>query len=435
MKSRGAAIAALAALVLGCGCGKAVPPAVPPPAPADAAAVPWKRPPITDFHAHLSLDGADRIRQIMAENGVQRLINLSGGSGRHNGQAWQMAKLLADQFPGQIINFASPNWRGFGHPEWIARETSALQVAVEQYGFAGVKIAKGLGLGHTDEHDQLLAVDDARLDPLWAKAAALGIPVCIHVADPRAFWWPLTPQNERWDELGVHPYWAYGPVPAQVMAGFDPQAQELVRQRPAVPSWPAMLQAAERMYRRNPKTTFVAVHFGNAAEDLDYVDGLLQRNRNVWIDTAARVGEFGRHPADKVRAFFDKWQDRIVFGTDIGIGSDYLMLGSNGLNEPQLADVKPFYDAHWSYFETNSRQIAHPSPIQGRWTVDAIGLAPAVLDKIYRTNAVRLLDRQALLAQAATAPPPIACATVPPPADPTPAWALTLGQTATAATP
>ncbi len=418
--------AALAALVIAIGCGKSGAPSTPAPAAPDVAPVAGKRPPITDFHAHLSLDGAERVRQIMADNGVERFINLSGGSGRHNGQAWLMAKMLADQFPGRIINFASPNWRGFGHPEWIAREAAALQAAVTQFGFAGVKIAKGLGLGHTDDRDQLVAVDDPRLDPLWAKAAELGIPVCIHVADPRAFWWPLTPQNERWDELGVHPYWAYGPIPDSVMAGFEPQAQELVRQRIPVPSWPAMLQAAERMYRRNPKTTFVAVHFGNAAEDLDYVDGLLQRNANLWIDTAARVGEFGRHPAERVRAFFDKWQDRIVFGTDIGIGSDYLMLGSNGQTEPQLPDVKPFYDAHWAYFETQARQIAHPSPIQGRWAVDAIGLAPAVLNKIYRENAAKLLDRSFLLARAAAAPPTVANAAVPPPADPTPAWAAAL---------
>ncbi|MBM4345102.1 MAG: amidohydrolase family protein [Deltaproteobacteria bacterium] len=424
----------LAAALVAASCAK--PSAGPPPTSLpDAAPAAWKRPPITDFHAHLSLDGADRLRQIMADNGVERFVNLSGGSGRHNAQAWLMAKLLADQFPGKIVNFASPNWRGFGHPDWIARETEALDTAVTQYGFAGVKIAKGLGLGHTDEHDRLVAVDDPRLDPLWRKAADLGIPVCIHVADPRAFWWPLTPRNERWDELGVHPYWAYGPIPDDVMAGFPPQAQELVRQRTPVPSWPAMLQAAERMYRRNPRTTFVAVHFGNAAEDLDYVDGLLQRNPNVWIDTAARVGEFGRHPAGKVRAFFDKWQDRTVFGTDIGIGSDYLMLGSNGEVEPQMADVKPFYDAHWQFFETTARQIAHPSPIQGRWHVDAVGLPAAVLDKIYRSNAAKLLDRNLLKARAASAPAPQPNAAVPPPADPTPAWAQALSQAGTAAAP
>ncbi|MSQ83377.1 MAG: hypothetical protein EXR77_10910 [Myxococcales bacterium] len=387
-------------------------------------AVAWQRPAVIDFHAHLSLDGVDRVRQIMADNGIELMINLSGGSGRRGGQSWYLAKALSDQLGGKILNFASPDWRDFGEPQWAAREAAALEQAVVQFGFRGVKISKGLGLGHTDERDQLVAVDDIRLDPLWQKAAQLGIAVCIHVADPRAFWWPLTEKNERWDELGVHPYWAYGPVSAEVLATFPPQAQELVNQRTAVPSWPQLLQSAERLYRRNPKTTFVAVHFGNAAEDLAYVDGLLLRNSNLSIDIAARVGEFGRHPADAVKAFFEKWQDRIVFGTDIGIGGDYLMLGSNGEIEPELKDVKPFYDAHWQYLQTAARQIAHPSPIQGRWKVDAIGLSAAVLDKLYRRNALRLLDRAVLVERANKAPPAQAMPSTPPPADPTPAWAL-----------
>ena len=400
-------------LLLACNKTAEVVPAKPAPA--------WQRGAVVDFHAHLSLDGLERIRQVQADNGIALMINLSGGSARQGTEAWQAAKLLADQLPGRIVNFESPNWRGFGQPGWAQREAAALEHAVLHFDFKGLKIAKGLGLGHTDQRDQLVAADDPRIGPLWDKAGELGVPVCIHVADPRAFWWPLTRQNERWDELGVHPYWAYGPVPAEVLATFPTEVQELVVQRPKVPSWPEMLQAAERMYRAHPRTSFVAVHFGNAAEDLDYVDGLLQRNANVWIDTAARVGEFGRHPAEKVRAFFEKWQDRIVFGTDIGIGSDYLMLGSNGEIEPQLADIKPFYQAHWQYFETTAKQIAHPSPIQGRWRVDAIGLPTPVLDKIYRLNAQSLLDRAARKAHGAQVQP--ATGPVPPPTDPTPVWA------------
>jgi len=391
------------------------------PAAKDVAQPGWKRPPIIDFHAHLSLDGAERVRQIADTNGIELFVNLSGGSARHGTQAWQISQMLSRELPGRVVHFVNPNWRDFGAPGWAEREAAALETAVLQFGFAGLKISKGLGLGHTDENDRLVAVDDRRLDPLWAKAGALGVPVCIHVADPRAFWWPLTERNERWDELGVHPYWAYGPVPAAVLSRFPDEIQQLVLRRPKVPSWPALLQAAERMYRNHPKTIFVAVHFGNAAEDLDYVDGLLDRNPNVWIDTAARVGEFGRHPAARLRAFFDKWQDRIVFGTDIGVGGDHLMLGSNGEIEPELKDVEPFYRGHWRFFETSERAIPHPSPIQGRWTIDAIGLSPAVLDKIYRANALNLLDRGGVRARTASFAP--STAPIPPPADPTPAWA------------
>ena len=354
----------------------------------------YKRPPIIDFHGHLGLDGADRLAQIMAENGIETIVNLSGGSFRRGPEQWQSAQMLAAALHGHVLNFMNPDWRGFGTPGWGEREATRLQDAVDHYDFRGLKIAKVLGLGLIDEiTEKLVAVDDPRLQPLWHKCADLGVPITIHVADPRAFWWPLNPQNERWDELKVHPGWAYGPIPPELAAQ--------VPERPAVPSWAALLEAAERLYRANPRTTFIAVHFGNAAEDLDYVDALLTRNDNVYIDLAARVGEFGRHPADKLRDFFVKWQDRIVFGTDIGVGADYLMLGSNGEVEPQMPDVRPFYEAHFRFFETPDAHIAHPSPIQGNWTVDAIDLPAPVLEKIYRGNALKLLDRDRLRAFAA----------------------------------
>lgn len=406
-------------------CRKAEPAAAAPQAADSSAATTpapaWKRPPIIDFHTHLSLDGAERIAAIQRDAGIAKMINLSGGSGRGEAIAQRAAQALAQSMPGRIVNFATPWWRGCCDQTWADRESEALRQAVQKYGFAGLKISKGLGLGHTDELDRLIAPDDPRLHKLWQTAGELGIPVSIHVADPRAFWWPLTRDNERWDELGVHPYWAYGPVPQEILAAFPVEVQQMVTQRPQVPAWSAMLQAAERLFRAHPQTIFVAVHFGNAAEDLDYVDGLLTRNANVSIDIAARVGEFGRHPAAKVKAFFEKWQDRIVFGTDIGIGADGLMLGSNGAVEPTMADVLPFYQAHFAYLEGTGKGIAHPSPIQGRWTVDAIGLAPAVLDKLYFRNAEALLDQAALKkrAQAITASSaPLGLAD-----DATPVWA------------
>ena len=145
-------------LLVGLGCKPQAPaaPATPPPAP-------WQRPPVIDFHGHLSLDGAARIAQVLTENGIEKVINLSGGSARRGMAEWQQAKALADQFGGRIINFAMPNWRGFGQPGWAEREAEALQLAVDQFGFAGLKISKALGLGVTDATDQLIAPDDPRL--------------------------------------------------------------------------------------------------------------------------------------------------------------------------------------------------------------------------------------------------------------------------------
>ncbi len=361
----------------------------PAPNPATVTSAPWHRPGykppiIVDFHGHLSITGVKRIARHMDANAVGMIINLSGGSGRNGGVGWKYALALANALPGKIVNFANVDWRGCCGKEWSKREVARLRFAVTRLGYKGLKISKALGLGATDEAGKLVAVDDPRLGPLWQEAARWKLPVAIHVADPKAFWQPLDKKNERWDELSVHPSWSY-------------HGEE-------VPSWTELLDAAERMYAANPKTTFVAVHFGNAGEDPDRVGRMLKRLPNVNIDIAARVGEFGRHDPAKMRQFFIDHQDRIVFGTDIGIADDYLMLGSNGAEMPTDADVRPFFDAHFRYLEGKSRQIDHPSPIQGRWKVDAINLPAAVLDKVYRGNALKLLGR---VVEAKPAPTPV----------------------------
>ncbi len=177
--------------------------------------------------------------------------------------------------------------------------------------------------------------------------------------------------NERYEELALHPQWSF----------YGPQ-------------WPdrlSLLGELERVFAKHPKTTFISVHFGNNAEDLDYVDRILDTYPNVYIDTAARLGEIGRHPPDKVRNFFIKHADRVLFGTDIGLSERGIMLGSTGREVPTEADIKPFYDAHWRFFEGHEKAIAHPTPVQGRWTIDAIDLPDDVLLKLYRDNAMRVL--------------------------------------------
>ena len=93
-------------------------------------------------------------------------------------------------------------------------------------------------------------------------------------------------------------------------------------------------------------------------------------------------------------------QDRVLFGTDLGVTSQGIMLGSTDGKEPSLRDTLTFFARHWQFFETDDRNIAHPTPIQGHWKVNAIGLPPAVLRKFYRDNAIKLLHWPALTALA-----------------------------------
>jgi predicted TIM-barrel fold metal-dependent hydrolase len=162
---------------------------------------------------------------------------------------------------------------------------------------------------------------------------------------------------------------------------------------------------------RHPKTTFIGVHFGNDPEDPDQVARMLDKYSNLYIDTAARVPEIGRHDPAKMRRFFEKYQDRVLFGTDTGVGGsqEEMMYGSNGADPPTAKDEEQFFSATYRYFETRDRQFASPTPIQGRWKIDGVGLPDSVLRKIYYENAARLLrfaPRGSHASQSATHPPP-----------------------------
>ncbi|PIE18666.1 MAG: hypothetical protein CSA66_04205 [Proteobacteria bacterium] len=338
---------------------------------------PWRpgyeRPPVIDVHAHISSTALDRLGQVMDDSGLRTMTNMSGGV---VGRTAERSVEASTRFGGErLVHFVNVDWRlrhreGFG--AYMAR---ALEHAVTRYGFKGLKISKALGLAVTDAQGRRLPVDWPELAPLFDKAGELGVPVSIHTGDPKAFWDPVTPDNERYAELKVHPRWSF--------------------HGPEFPSREQLLAERDRLVARHPKTTFILVHFGNNPEDLDYVDALLKRHPNAVIDTAARVPEIGRHPPDEVRDFFIRHKARILFGTDLGLTADHIMLGSSGEQEPSFDDVKPFYDAHWRFFEGNERGIAHPTPIQGDWTVDAINLPEDVLDYLYWKNAARILKLDA----------------------------------------
>ncbi|MDB6070058.1 MAG: Amidohydrolase, partial [Verrucomicrobiales bacterium] len=214
--------------------------------------------------------------------------------------------------------------------------------------------------------------DDPRLDAMWEKCGELGMPVSVHVADPQAFWRAFDEKNERWKELKDHRSWWFGD-PAKF-----PKREEL-------------LEALNRVIERHPKTTFVCVHFANNAEDLAWVDRMLDRYPNMMADLAARIPEIGRHAPEEVRRVFTKHADRLLFATDFMV-YDRLILGSAGDDErPTDADGVTFYNKCWRWLETNDRDWAHMTPIQGDWTISAIGLPPEVTRKIYFDNARKLL--------------------------------------------
>jgi hypothetical protein len=265
------------------------------------------------------------------------------------------------------------DYAGWDAADWSERAVRQVEEG-HRLGAAGLKEFKRLGLYLRDGQNRLIRVDDPKLDPVWRRCGELGMPVSIHVADPKAFWLPYDEHNERWNELRDHKSWWFGDTNK-------------------FPAWKELLAALDRVIARHPGTTFVGAHFGNNAEELDWVDASLRSHPNMLVDLAARIPEIGRHDPEAVRRFFLEHQDRILFGTDFMV-YDRLILGSSG-NEPPPTDqdAEVFYQKHWRWLETRDRNWAHMTPIQGDWTISSIGLPAPVLRKIYFDNARRLLAR------------------------------------------
>ncbi|HEX4462214.1 MAG TPA: amidohydrolase family protein [Polyangia bacterium] len=346
-------------------------PALAPVAPPVTHFVPSDIPRI-DVHTHVMPGALQHAITLMKAHGIVHIVNLSGGS-PGDGLEDSLAEAAA---VGHTSVFVNPDFRQIARGPGYGARMAAKIATAHALGARGVKIFKGLGLGYTDAHDKLVAVDDPGLDPVFEEAGKQHMPIAIHTGDPKAFWKPPTPDNERFDELSVHPDWSFFRAPV---------------------TWEQLYAQFERRVARHPKTTFIGVHFGNDPEDPVRVAQMLERHRNLYIDTAARIPEIGRvdanHDATRMRAFFERWGDRILFGTDTGVGAgEYdLMLGSTGAEPPQQADVERFFESTWRWFETRDKDIPSPTPIQGRWNVDGIGLPRAILERVYHANAEKLL--------------------------------------------
>jgi len=231
-------------------------------------------------------------------------------------------------------------------------------------GARGLKVWKLLGLRARDAAGRLVPVDDARLDPLWAEAGALRLPVTIHVADPMAFFEPLDASNERYEELLEHPDWHVWPTRPRGRPEAD-----------GFPPFDELVDGLEAVVARHPGTTFIGAHVGCAPEDLGRVDRMLATYPNWHVDIAARTAELGRQPYT-ARGLILRHRDRVLFGTDA-----------------------PPAPAAWAvyarFLETSDESFPYDPEggpgSQGRWQIHGLGLPTDVLRAVYSDNARRLI--------------------------------------------
>jgi predicted TIM-barrel fold metal-dependent hydrolase len=335
--------------------------------------------PLIDFHTHISgstksdrgvelspsreyFGSAEELLAVMDRKNLRAMVNLTGGY--EKGLAEAVMK-YDRAHPGRFYTFTEPSYSRFKEPNYPKAQEEAIEQA-HRDGACGLKILKTLGLYLRENitSGTLVKIDDPRFDPMWDACGQLNIPVAIHVSDPIAFFTPTDRFNERYEELNNNPDWSF-------YGGDFPSNAEL-------------LAARNRVMARHAKTQFVVLHVGNFAEDLQNVSENLDRFPNMHVDVAARIGELGRQPRT-ARNFFDRYQDRILFGTDAT---------PHGDEYPQQVFNDKLYEIYFRFLETDDEYFDYAParvPPQGRWRIYGINLPEPILNKVYFDNAARLL--------------------------------------------
>ncbi|MEM8848159.1 MAG: amidohydrolase family protein [Bacteroidota bacterium] len=302
-----------------------------------------------DVHSHqyrMATQDLSSLIRDMDNINMGVMVNLSGGSG--TGLKAMMDNINTN-YQNRFVVFANVDFSGVGKEGWGEQAANQLERDVNN-GAKGLKIYKSLGLRHKDVNGNRIAVDDQRLDPVWAKCAELGIPVLIHSADPKSFWDPMDKNNERWLELKTRP--------RRKRSDTNPAP------------WQQIIDEQHRMFKKHPKTKFINAHMGWYANNLDKLSQLMEEIPNMNVGIGAIIAELGRQPK-RAKAFFLKYQDRILFGKDAWNPSEF-----------------PTY---FRVLETEDEYFPYYRKYHAFWAMYGLGLPDEVLKKVYYKNALNLI--------------------------------------------
>ena len=286
--------------------------------------------------------------QTMDEAGVDQTVVMT----YQTGDTFDSLVQVYNNYPDRFILFCGFDYTGYDQPDYGSAAVAELERCV-QMGARGVGELgdKGKGLFYSKPTPASgMHIDDDRMKPLIDKCGELGIPISIHVAEPI---WMYAPMDSTNDGLMNAYNWR-----------LDDQ--------PGIVDHAGMVQSLENAVRDHPNTTFIACHYANCSYDLTILGKLLDQYPNLYADNAARYAETATIPR-YVASFYEKYQDRLVFGTDMGTDIGMYRL---------LFRIMESSDEH---FYDHERFGYH-------WALNGYGLSDDVLQQVYRTNALKILN-------------------------------------------
>lgn len=305
--------------------------------------------PFIDVHNHqftMPVQDLDDLVKEMDSLNMGVMVNLSGFRGKY--LEWSLDN-VNNNYPSRFVLFLNIDFEKLDDDGWPGETLKMMEEAVKQ-GVRGLKVYKSLGLSDKDNEGKRIAIDDPRLDPVWAKCGALGIPVLIHSGEPNSFWKPKDKYNERWLELKQEP------------GRFrDPEKY---------PGFEEMMAEQHNVFRKHPETKFINAHLGWFGSDLDRLGKLFDELPNVYTELGAVLAELGRQPRF-ARAWIIRYQDRVMMGKDT-----YRM------------------EEYYTYFrvlETDDEYFDYYRKRHAHWKMYGLALPDSVLRKVYYKNALKVI--------------------------------------------
>jgi len=308
-----------------------------------------------DAHLHVRSNGPEFLDQAAADRFKAVLIVVDHGDVPQQLQFIERQKVLHPNRFRFVTSFPIDRWN---EPTW---EQETLKLLDDSFGKGaiGVKVWKNIGMELRDKDGRFVMIDDPRFDPIINYIEKRGKTLTGHIGEPRDCWLPLdkmiSESNRRY---------------------YKGHPQYHMYLHPEYPPYEAHIAAVEHMLEKHPKLRYVGCHVASIEWNLERLGKFLDRFPNAAVDLAARIDDLQLLDRDAVRAFFMKYQDRLLYATDLEI--------EEGQNPQTVCNrLHTRWTDEWRYFSTDQEVTISGTEKKVR----GLALPPEVLQKIYQANA------------------------------------------------
>ncbi len=321
--------------------------------------------PKIDAHAHLETTDDSFVEDLKDNNFILLSLVTRSVSQPLIEDEFNFVRDLYESHPGSIAFATTFSMDGFGEPDWEEKTIEWLRESFDQ-GAVAVKVWKDIGMTFLDVDSSYIMMDDPRFDPVWDFIESQDKTLVNHVGEPKNCWLPLAEMTVRGDSN----YFASHPEYHMFL-------------HPEAPSHEELMAARDHVLEKHPGLRVVGCHLGSLEYDVDAQAERLDKYHNFSLDMAARIPHFKVQDREKVRDFLIKYQDRLLYGTDIGIKN--FDEGRTTSDRMQEIMKKP-YQADWEYFTTD-KMLEQDDKVK---VYQGLDLPEDVLKKIYSDNARRM---------------------------------------------